>query len=227
MFDAGGCSAPRLYELLVALGNEVRVVDASFSADEALMALEEADALALGGRRRASSSTDVLGTRLIRAARSSGIPIVGICYGAQLLNNSMGGTLEVMEERLHGLNEVELDKSDPAFSEIPTSRARFYEARGRRIKRLAPGLREVAWSEKGGIEAYAGDRVYGFLFHPELSGGAGVLVMRGALRALGIRRRPCARPPRAPRRRAPSQRPARRRRTWGRCRILSAPYRAP
>jgi len=186
MFDAGGCSAPRLYELLLALGNEVRVVDASFRTEDALEALGEADALALSGRRRAKSSSDVLGTALIRGARGSGIPIVGVCYGAQLLNNSMGGTLEMMGRRLTGLNEVRVDRGDPAFSGLPSDRAKFYEARARRIRRLAPGLRDVAWSDAGGVEAYVGDRVYGFLFHPELSGGAGVMVMRGALEALGI-----------------------------------------
>jgi GMP synthase-like glutamine amidotransferase len=186
MFDAGGCSAPRLYELLLALGNEVRVIDASFRIEDALEALGEADALALSGRRRARSSSDVLGTALIRRARESGIPIVGICYGAQLLNNSMGGTLEVMGGRLTGLNKVRVDRKDPAFSGLPSDTARFYEARARRIRRLAPGLRDVAWSDVGGVEAYVGDRVYGFLFHPELSGGAGVMVMRGALEALGI-----------------------------------------
>ena len=197
MFDAGGCSAPRLFELLVALGNEVRVVDTSFSAEEALAALGEADALVLGGRRRASSASDVLGTALIRGARSAGAPIVGVCYGAQLLNNSMGGTLEVAGERLLGFNEVVVDRGDPAFSRLPSDRARFYEARARRIRRLAPGLRAIAWSERGGVEAYAGERAYGFLFHPELSGGAGGLVLGGGPGAPGVLRRGRP-PPRAP-----------------------------
>jgi len=222
MFDAGGCSAPRLYELLVALGNEVRVVDQSFSAEDALRALGDADALALGGRRRASSASDRIATALLRAARSAGMPALGVCYGAQLINNSLGGTLELMGARLRGLNTVRVDRSDPAFSGLPSDVARFYEARARRIRRLAPGLRELARSEAGGIEAFSGDGLYGFMFHPELSGGAGVIVMRGALGALMGGRAPARRgrggpPPPARRRRAPCPRPGRRRRTWARC----------
>jgi GMP synthase-like glutamine amidotransferase len=216
MFDAGGCSSPRLYELLVALGNEVRVVDSAFEEEDAVGALTDADALAISGRRRASSGADRLGTSLTRAAGDAGIPIVGVCYGAQLINNRMGGTLELMGGRLMGLNAVRVDRGDPAFSRLPTEEARFYEARARRIRRLGRGLRAVAWSGAGGVEAYSGDRVYGFLFHPELSGGAGVEVMRGALGALGLQ--PWRRPPRASTLCAPSRRPPRTTRTSVPCR---------
>lgn len=185
LFDAGGHSTDRLYELVMSTCSAVAVVDSSFSQDEAMMALKRSRALVIGGRRRASATVDRLVSSLIHGSMDGGKPVIGICYGAQIINNLMGGSLEVMPRRLRGFNHVLLDPDDPAFRGLPLDHARFYEARARRIRKLGRGLRPIAWSS-GGIEAFKGEGVYGFLFHPELSGGAGVVVMRSVLHHLGL-----------------------------------------
>lgn len=189
LLNAGGFSAPRLYELLLPLSSEVLVVDEAVGVEAALKAVDRSNCLVISGRSKPSKAVDKLATALYKRAARAGKPVVGVCYGAQVTNLARGGSLVLNKNALRGFNEVELEPGEPVFSSLPLRRVRLYESRARSIRRLGEGLRPIAWSERGGVEAFKGldePPVYGYMFHPELSGGAGVEIMRSTFRTLGL-----------------------------------------
>ena len=47
-----------------------------------------------------------------------GVPILGLCYGAQLMMHVLGGKVEKAPVREYGKTEVTVDKSSPLFSDV-------------------------------------------------------------------------------------------------------------
>lgn len=120
------------------------------------------------------------------AARASGLPILAICRGAQLVNVAYGGTLIpdlVRDTPTHeGHRHGELALARPVHTvqvEEATTLARWLERAGevgvnsqhhQGLARLAPGFRVSALTPSGLIEAYEsrdGDLV-GIQWHPEV-----------------------------------------------------------
>jgi gamma-glutamyl-gamma-aminobutyrate hydrolase PuuD len=118
--------------------------------------------------------------RLIDALIAAGRPILGICYGMQLLNVHFGGTL--CQRRT--ATEPAVDHGSP---ERPTRHVVAVDARARlarvlapstmvssahrqSIGALAPGLAAAATAPDGSIEALERDGVLGVAWHPERDG---------------------------------------------------------
>ena len=98
--------------------------------------------------------------------RHSKVPVIGICYGCELIVNTFGGVLEQMNEKKKGIIDIEVIVPDPIFG----GRQRFevYEGHRWRIKELPVGFIDLARS-KHGIEAVKHKElpIYGLQFHPE------------------------------------------------------------
>ena len=47
-----------------------------------------------------------------------GIPVLGLCYGAQLMQHILGGTVEKADAREYGKTEVTVDQSSPLFCDV-------------------------------------------------------------------------------------------------------------
>lgn len=115
---------------------------------------------------------------LLRAFYGAGKPILGICRGHQLINVALGGTLIQdlpAEQRIfHG--GAEGDLVHPIRTREDTLLCRMYgphlpvnSFHHQVVDRLGAGLRPIAWSESGFVEAYdlPGRPVLGVQFHPE------------------------------------------------------------
>lgn len=99
-----------------------------------------------------------------------GVPILGICYGMQLLCHHLGGTVAPSAEREYGPAKVYLDQPDcPLFAGL-SSPLDVWMSHGDRITALPPGFVSLAHSDNSPIAAMAdaSRKLYGLQFHPEV-----------------------------------------------------------
>lgn len=93
-------------------------------------------------------------------------PVLGICYGMQLIAQALGGKVEASSEREYGHSLV--DWTDAMSPKIPVTQ-RVWMSHGDVVKVPPPGLRIVAKSESGHAAAMKGDRIWAVQFHPEVA----------------------------------------------------------
>jgi GMP synthase (glutamine-hydrolysing) len=97
------------------------------------------------------------------------IPILGICYGLQLLAQGLGGRVGAGGNRREfGKAVVEVLESDILFSGLP-KQFQVWMSHGDRVLQLPPGFRILAQS--GSVISaisYPGRRIWGLQFHPEV-----------------------------------------------------------
>ena len=103
-----------------------------------------------------------------KALFEMGIPVLGICYGEQLMMHLLGGQCRKAETREYG--KVELThKESPLFDSVP-EKAVYWMSHGVEVERLAPGF-EIIGSTEGCLHAAvqcADKKLYGVQFHPEV-----------------------------------------------------------
>ena len=98
-----------------------------------------------------------------------GVPVLGICYGMQLIAHQLGGEVAPAAEREYGFSVIHRNDSsallDGLEDEMPV-----WMSHADRIDTLPPGFRAVAYSENSPIAAMANDAgIYGIQFHPEVA----------------------------------------------------------
>ncbi|MHC5903741.1 gamma-glutamyl-gamma-aminobutyrate hydrolase family protein [Streptomyces sp. S6] len=133
---------------------------------------------------------DAWETALIEAALSTGVPLLGICRGMQLLNVTLGGTLvqhldgHVQSPGTFGTHTVTPVPGTRYASLVPepTSVPTYHH---QAVDRLAPDLTASAHTDDGTVEAVeqAGGWVLGVQWHPEMADD--LRVMRALVEAAG------------------------------------------
>ena len=98
-----------------------------------------------------------------------GLPVLGICYGMQVIAHQLGGTVASSQKREYGHSVVYQDtKSDPLFSEISKSMP-VWMSHGDKINQLPPGFKSIGYSDNSPVAVFVGDEArYGIQFHPEV-----------------------------------------------------------
>ena len=72
-----------------------------------------------------------------------GVPVLGLCYGAQLMTHVLGGKVERAAVREYGKTEVKVDRSSKLFSDVSENTI-CWMSHFDYISKLAPGFRAVA-----------------------------------------------------------------------------------
>jgi len=108
-----------------------------------------------------------------------GVPILGICYGEQVICEQLGGTVQSSEEREFGRAEIEIIKDSPLFAGL-SPRETVWMSHGDRVESLPHGFDVIARSENAPFAAIADEarKIYAVQFHPEVvhtPGGARIL----------------------------------------------------
>ena len=99
----------------------------------------------------------------------SGKPVLGICYGMQLLTAARGGRVAPAEDREYGPATITHKTASPLFDGLD-SVLRVWMSHGDRIERLPAGFSALATSRNSPFAAI-GDLardIYGVQFHPEV-----------------------------------------------------------
>ncbi len=102
----------------------------------------------------------------------AGVPVLGICYGEQLLCAQLGGEVLGSDHREFGRAFVDVTDDCALFHGVwpKGAREQVWMSHGDRVTRLPPGFRVVATSEGAPFAAIADDtrKFYGVQFHPEV-----------------------------------------------------------
>jgi len=115
------------------------------------------------------SLSDPQANRLEKAFYDVDRPILGICYGMQLLANQYGGKLEKAENREYGRAYLDVDGKSSLFSGIP-GRSQVWMSHGDSIIELPTNFKVVGSTEALKIAAIADEKrkIFGLQFHPEV-----------------------------------------------------------
>lgn len=98
-----------------------------------------------------------------------GVPILGICYGSQLMMHMLGGKVCKAPEREYGKTLVDLDTASPLFDTLPAQNV-CWMSHNDYIEQAAPGFEIVAHTPNCPVAA-AQDKargLYAVQFHPEV-----------------------------------------------------------
>ncbi len=188
----------RWLELLCELGMGVMQLPGHFEQAQRIMSHAQVSGLILSGgndlahlqgARDTAPERDRAERWLCDEAERCGLPIIGVCRGAQLLAHRSGGRLD--EDPRHAGSRHTVDVRETEGPEM-TRRfsVRSYHRWVIRRPDLPLNLRPIAVAEDGTVEAFAGDTMLGVMWHPEREspGEAGREWFKTALQELLCRR---------------------------------------
>jgi len=99
------------------------------------------------------------------------LPILGICYGQQVLSTIKGGQVQNGDKREFGRAEISVD-SCPLFNNLPNN-FNVWMSHADKVTQLPNGFKVVAQTAHAPMAAIANDtdKIYGLQFHPEVTHG--------------------------------------------------------
>jgi GMP synthase (glutamine-hydrolysing) len=98
-----------------------------------------------------------------------GIPILGICYGAQLIASQLGGTVAHTGKGEYGRTEMSIVSPSPLFADWPVD-GEVWMSHGDAMTEAPPGFDVLAKSGGSPVAAFGDSdrRIFGVQFHPEV-----------------------------------------------------------
>jgi GMP synthase (glutamine-hydrolysing) len=116
-----------------------------------------------------ASTTAPGSPRVDKKLFSAGIPILGICYGMQLLTKMLGGRVGRSAQREYGKAQLEILADTPLFAGV-TERSTIWMSHGDSVAAPAPGFAITARSADGAVAAVEDRmrRIFAVQFHPEV-----------------------------------------------------------
>jgi GMP synthase (glutamine-hydrolysing) len=99
-----------------------------------------------------------------------GIPVLGLCYGAQLMMHVLGGKVEKAPEREYGKTELILDRPDSALYQGIPEKSIVWMSHNDYITSLADGFEVIAHTANCPYAAVQNVEagLYAFQYHPEV-----------------------------------------------------------
>lgn len=101
---------------------------------------------------------------------SLGIPILGICYGLQLIGHLFRGTVRKIRKREYGPARLKIDRNEDLLHGFPKE-INCWMSHGDQVVKLGKGFERIAHTRTSRIAAFrnAKRQIYGVQFHPEVT----------------------------------------------------------
>src|SRR5271154_7403641 len=101
---------------------------------------------------------------------SSGIPILGVCYGMQLFGKWLGGEVAPSQRREYGRGQLAIKHSSLLFAGLD-GKIDIWNSHGDSLKKLPKGFHAIATSDNSPYAAIEDSqrKIYGLQFHPEVA----------------------------------------------------------
>ncbi len=98
-----------------------------------------------------------------------GIPVLGLCYGAQLMQHILGGKVEKAPVREYGKTETKFDTNSKLFEGL-SDESIVWMSHFDYISQVAPGFKSVAKTNDCPVAAAENEdkKLYAIQFHPEV-----------------------------------------------------------
>ena len=99
-----------------------------------------------------------------------GIPVLGICYGMQLMTYTLGGKVAKAEKREYGTTEVSINTSSPLFNGFDNSNG-FLMSHTDFVETVPEGFKNIGSTPSCPNAAMENKekKLYGIQFHPEVN----------------------------------------------------------
>ncbi len=132
-----------------------------------LNSLENYDSVILSGRRRNEKKTNEINSKIITYSIKNNIKLLGICYGAEILALTLGGTIRKISSLQKGNEMITISKENS----ISSDSLDVYESHWFEISKLPSVLVSLADSKncKYEIIQYEKKQIFGTQFHPEMT----------------------------------------------------------
>jgi GMP synthase (glutamine-hydrolysing) len=100
----------------------------------------------------------------------SHLPVLGICYGMQVITKQLGGQVTPGTRREYGHAVMHLSQIDsPLFAGLPESTP-VWMSHGDKIEEMPPGFTPIAYTENSPFAVIGnGSNIFGLQFHPEVA----------------------------------------------------------
>ena len=132
-----------------------------------LNSLENYDGVILSGRRKNEKKINEINSKVIIYSIKNNIKLLGICYGAEILALTLGGTIRKTLSLQKGNETIKISKENP----ISNASLDVFESHSFEISKLPSILVPLAESKHCQYEIIQHEKkqIFGTQFHPEMS----------------------------------------------------------
>jgi len=133
------------------------------------------DKVILSGRRMNNREINIVNSSIIRQCFENNIPLLGICYGAEILALTLGGTIRKMAMPVQDTISLKVSKSGSLIS-ADMKTLLVYESHRYCVAKLPEDFESLASSIhcEHEIFSHKEKKLFGTQFHPEKSGADGL-----------------------------------------------------
>lgn len=136
--------------------------------------LRKYSSIILSGRQQNNPMMNVINSKIIKNIVSERKSLLGICYGAEILALTLGGTLKKMDQTHKGNQKIEILKANPLCS----GKINVFESHSYMISTVGNDFNQIAKSDICNFEIIQYDNlnIFGTQFHPEMSNDGKLLL---------------------------------------------------